>query len=94
MRRGAQGVGRPRRGADLPENNKTSGSDPAVLKLLVSGEVQFFTLMGGILGNIVPAANIQQVVLRQYSDPGDSPRRRALRWPAEGRGRGRLTTAH
>ena len=31
------------------------------MKLLVSGEVQFFTLMGGILGNVVPAANIQQV---------------------------------
>ena len=45
----------------FPENNKNPGSDPAVLKLLVSGEVQFFTLMGGILGSIVPAANIQQV---------------------------------
>jgi tripartite ATP-independent transporter DctP family solute receptor len=45
----------------FPENNKNPGSDPAVLTLLVSGEVQFFTLMGGILGNIVPAANIQQV---------------------------------
>jgi tripartite ATP-independent transporter DctP family solute receptor len=45
----------------FPENNKNPGSDPAVLKVLVSGEVQFFTLMGGILGNVVPAANIQQV---------------------------------
>ena len=45
----------------FPENNKNPGSDPGVLKLLVSGEVQFFTLMGGILGNVVPAANIQQV---------------------------------
>jgi tripartite ATP-independent transporter DctP family solute receptor len=45
----------------FPENNKNPGSDPAVLKLVVSGEVQFFTLMGGILGNVVPAANIQQV---------------------------------
>jgi TRAP-type transport system periplasmic protein len=45
----------------FPENNKNPGSDPAVLKLLVSGEVQFFTLMGGILGNVVPAADIQQV---------------------------------
>ncbi|MGH6621376.1 MAG: TRAP transporter substrate-binding protein, partial [Alphaproteobacteria bacterium] len=42
-------------------NNENPGSDPAVLKLLVSGEVHFFTLMGGILGNVVPAANIQQV---------------------------------
>jgi tripartite ATP-independent transporter DctP family solute receptor len=45
----------------FPENNQNPGSDPAVLKLLVSGEVQFFTLMGGILGNVVPAANIQQI---------------------------------
>jgi tripartite ATP-independent transporter DctP family solute receptor len=45
----------------FPENNKNPGSDPAVLKLLVSGEVQFFTLMGGILSNVVPAANIQQI---------------------------------
>jgi tripartite ATP-independent transporter DctP family solute receptor len=29
--------------------------------MLVSGEIQFFTLMGGILGNVVPAANVQQV---------------------------------
>jgi len=45
----------------FPQNNKNPGSDPAVLQLLLSGEVQFFTLMGGILGNVVPAANIQQV---------------------------------
>jgi tripartite ATP-independent transporter DctP family solute receptor len=45
----------------FPQNNKHPGSDPAVLQMLVSGEIQFFTLMGGILGNVVPAANIQQV---------------------------------
>ena len=45
----------------FPENGKNPGSDPAVLKLLVSGEIQFFTLMGGILGNVVPVANIQQM---------------------------------
>lgn len=43
------------------ENNKHPGSDPAVLQMLVAGEVEFFTLMGGILGNVVPAANVQQV---------------------------------
>jgi tripartite ATP-independent transporter DctP family solute receptor len=43
------------------ENNKHPGSDPAVLQMLVSGEVQFFTLMGGILGNVVPVLNVQQV---------------------------------
>ena len=45
----------------FPENNKNPGSDPAVLQLLVSGEIQFFTLMGGILGNVVPSAEVQQV---------------------------------
>jgi TRAP-type transport system periplasmic protein len=45
----------------LPENNRTPGSDPAVLKMLMSGEVQFFTLMGGILGTVVPAAEVQQM---------------------------------
>jgi len=45
----------------FPENNKHPGSDPAVLQMLVSGEIQFFTLMGGILGNIVPVLNVQQV---------------------------------
>jgi TRAP-type transport system periplasmic protein len=45
----------------LPENNGTPGSDPAVLKMLTSGEVQFFTVMGGILGSVVPAAEVQQM---------------------------------
>lgn len=43
------------------ENNTHPGSDPAVLQMLVSGEIQFFTLMGGILGNVVPPLNVQQV---------------------------------
>src|SRR5712675_851262 len=43
------------------ENNKTPGSDPAVLKMLTSGEVPFFTVMGGILGTVVPAAEVQQM---------------------------------
>src|SRR5262249_32823958 len=43
------------------ENNRTPGSDPAVLRMLMSGEVQFFTLMGGILGTVVPAAEVQQM---------------------------------
>jgi tripartite ATP-independent transporter DctP family solute receptor len=45
----------------FPENNKHPGSDPAVLKMLVGGEIGFFTLMGGILGNAVPVAEVQQV---------------------------------
>lgn len=43
------------------ENNKIAGSDPAALKALMAGEIQFFTLMGGILGTVVPVAEVQQV---------------------------------
>jgi tripartite ATP-independent transporter DctP family solute receptor len=43
------------------QNNNITGSDPAALKALVAGEIQFFTLMGGILGTLVPAAEVQQV---------------------------------
>src|SRR6185503_14787309 len=43
------------------QNNRIAGSDPAALKMLVSGEIQFFTLMGGILGTLVLAAEVQQV---------------------------------
>jgi TRAP-type transport system periplasmic protein len=43
------------------ENNRTTGSDPAVLKMLAAGDIQFFTVMGGILGNLVPAAEVQQM---------------------------------
>ena len=43
------------------QNNQIAGSDPAALKMLVAGEIQFFTLMGGILGTVVPAAEVQQV---------------------------------
>ena len=45
----------------FPLNNKVEGSDPAALKMLVGGEIQFFTLMGGLLGAVVPVAEIQQV---------------------------------
>jgi tripartite ATP-independent transporter DctP family solute receptor len=43
------------------ENNRIPGSDPAALQMLVTGEIQFFTIMGGILGTVVPAAEVQQV---------------------------------
>ena len=43
------------------QNNNIAGSDPAALAMLVTGEIQFFTLMGGILGTVVPAAEAQQV---------------------------------
>ena len=45
----------------FPQNNKIPGSDPAALNMLIAGEIQFFTLMGGILGNVVPVADVQQV---------------------------------
>src|SRR5215467_9622099 len=45
----------------LPENNKIPNSDPQTLQMLISNKIQFFTLMGGILGNVVPVAEVQQV---------------------------------
>jgi tripartite ATP-independent transporter DctP family solute receptor len=42
-----------------PDNNQTPGSDPAVLKMLVEGQLDFFNLNGGIIGNVVPAVNVQ-----------------------------------
>jgi TRAP-type transport system periplasmic protein len=43
------------------ENNKIAGGDPAAFKMLLVGEIQFFTLMGGIIGTVVPVAEAQQV---------------------------------
>ena len=43
------------------ENNKLPGGDPNALKLLIAGEIQFFTLMGGIIGTVVPVAEAQQL---------------------------------
>jgi len=42
-----------------PQNDNIPGSDPAALDMLQSGELEFFTLMGGILGRKVPVAEIQ-----------------------------------
>jgi TRAP-type transport system periplasmic protein len=44
-----------------PDNNNTPGSDPAVFKMLVDGQVDFFNLNGGIIGNLVPPANVQGI---------------------------------
>ena len=44
-----------------PQNNNIPGSDPAALDMLRNGELEFFTLMGGILGRAVPVAEIQGV---------------------------------
>lgn len=42
-----------------PQNNGIAGSDPAALKQLLSGELEFYTLMGGILAQAVPVMDIQ-----------------------------------
>ncbi len=43
------------------ENNKLAGGDPEAFKKLLAGDIQFFTLMGGIIGTVVPVAEAQQV---------------------------------
>src|SRR6201994_249676 len=43
------------------ENNKLPGGDPDALKMLIAGDIQFFTLMGGIIGTVVPVAESQQL---------------------------------
>ena len=53
----------------FPLNNNVQGSDPAALKLLVAGEIQFFTLMGGLLSAVVPVADVQQVPFAFQSAP-------------------------
>jgi tripartite ATP-independent transporter DctP family solute receptor len=60
------------------ENRHVAGSDPAALAMLVRGEIQFFTLMGGILGNLVPAAEVQQV---PFAFPSASTAQRAMDGP-------------
>ncbi|HEX9398045.1 MAG TPA: TRAP transporter substrate-binding protein [Burkholderiales bacterium] len=51
------------------ENNKLTGGDPQALKMLISGEIQFFTLMGGIIGTVVPVAEAQQAPFAFRSSP-------------------------
>ncbi len=43
------------------ENNGIAGGDQDALKMLLSGEIAFFTLMGGILGQVSPIAEAQQL---------------------------------
>src|SRR5262249_60984099 len=47
----------------LPENNKIPGSDPQALQMLVSGGIQFFTVIGGIFGNVVPLEAVEHVAI-------------------------------
>ena len=41
------------------QNAGLPGSDPAALDLMIAGGLEFFALMGGILGKAVPVAEIQ-----------------------------------
>ena len=43
------------------QNGGVPGSDPEALEMLRSGDLEFFTLMGGILGKAVPVAEIQGI---------------------------------
>ena len=45
----------------LPDNNRNPGSDPGVFKMLVDGEVDFFNVNGGIIGNLVAPVNVQGI---------------------------------
>jgi TRAP-type transport system periplasmic protein len=54
-----------------PENNKLPGGDPDALKMLISGEIQFFTLMGGIIGTVAPVAEAQQLPFA-FRSPADA----------------------
>jgi tripartite ATP-independent transporter DctP family solute receptor len=51
------------------ENSKLPGGDPEAFKKLLAGEIQFFTLMGGIIGTVVPVAEAQQVPFAFKSSP-------------------------
>ena len=42
-----------------PQNDGIAGGDPAALEMLIAGDVEFFTLMGGLLGAVVPVAEMQ-----------------------------------
>lgn len=41
------------------DNNRIGGGDPAALAMVQRGELDFFTLNGGSIGNVVPAVNVQ-----------------------------------
>ena len=43
------------------ENNQLPGGDPAAFKMIISGELDFFTLNGGTIGSVVPAMNVQGI---------------------------------
>ena len=48
-------------GRVFAENKRIAGSDPAALRMLMNGEIHFFTLMGGLLAPVIPLADFQSV---------------------------------
>jgi TRAP-type transport system periplasmic protein len=42
-------------------NGGIPGGDPAALKMLIDGRLDFFTLNGGLIGTVVPAVNVQGI---------------------------------
>ena len=53
----------------FPDNNQIAGGDPAALDMLVKGDLDFFTLNGGSIGNLVPAMNVQGILFA-FRTPG------------------------
>jgi tripartite ATP-independent transporter DctP family solute receptor len=43
------------------QNNGIAGSDPQALRMLVAGDIQFSTLMGGVLDRVVPVTAVQDM---------------------------------
>jgi tripartite ATP-independent transporter DctP family solute receptor len=44
-----------------PQNDGIAGGDPEALRMLLGGEIELYTLMGGLLGSVAPVAEIQNV---------------------------------
>ena len=45
----------------FPENGGLPGGDPVALQMLIGGSLDFLTLNGGLIGSVVPAANVQGI---------------------------------
>jgi tripartite ATP-independent transporter DctP family solute receptor len=45
----------------FPRNGNLPGADPQARDMLIAGELEFYTLMGGVLGEAVPIADIQGI---------------------------------
>lgn len=45
----------------FPEFNQLPGNSPEAIDMVLRGELDFVSVMGGVMGSLVPAAEIQQV---------------------------------